>query len=102
MTAGLKTQDRIVLLPEERLHGSEKTWCLDCFERREPWVIRVLMDNGAHFRHHVLEEAETCLSCREPLPLGTHVMIVSHAVSRVADGSPAIGTDVGSGPVCTE
>ena len=71
---------------------SKKTWCLDCFERREPWVIRWLVDHGVRFRHVVLEEGEACHSCRDALPLGTHVMSVRYPGASVAEeGSGGAG-----------
>lgn len=65
---------------------SEKTWCLDCFERREAWVIRWLIDHGVTFRHVVLEEKGRCNSCGDALPLGTHVMAVRYPGSGLPAG----------------
>lgn len=81
--------------------GSEKTWCLDCFERREPWVIRWLVDHGVQFRHVVLEEGEACHSCRDALPLGTHVMNVRYPGAGTADGTSS-GAGISAAPTHTE
>lgn len=68
---------------------SDKTWCLDCFERREPWVIRWLIDHGVTFRHVVIEENGRCDSCSDALPLGTHVMSVRYPGTEFPGGESA-------------
>lgn len=54
-----------------------RTWCFDCYDRREPWVLVVLGDLGVGFRHVVLEEADACRSCKAELPRGLHAVRVT-------------------------
>jgi hypothetical protein len=59
-----------------------RTWCLDCYDRREPWVLRSLTALGVEFRHRVLEEAGVCHSCRTALSPGLHAVVVAIPLRR--------------------
>lgn len=54
-----------------------RTWCLDCYDRREPWVLRALGELGVEFRHTVLVEKDVCRSCKASLALGLHAIVVT-------------------------
>ncbi len=62
--------------------ADERTWCLDCYDRREAWVVRCLGEHGVTFRRAVLEGTVSCHSCRAALRVGTHVMSVRYPGPR--------------------
>ena len=70
-----------------------RAWCFDCYDRREPWVLRCLGEHGVSFRHVVIEHTSVCHSCNAALPIGLHAIEVRVPVARLAPRARASGEE---------
>lgn len=61
-----------------------RAWCLDCYDRREPWVLRALGELGVEFRPSVIEAVDACRSCKAELQVGLHAIVVTIPMPKPA------------------
>lgn len=79
MTSGVELQESSVAVCHcgEAIRVDVRAWCLDCYERREQWVLSTLAALGVEFQHVVVEEQEVCRSCNGSLAVGLSAVVVT-------------------------
>lgn len=80
----MSTEVELVQSAVTRPEAETRAWCFDCYDRREPWVLRCLVAHGVSFRHVVIEESAACRSCGAALPVGLHAVEMRIPLPRAA------------------